>query len=286
MDRKPFLAALTAFILGGCSLLTTFNSVTPKDPAVRVARAEPFGDHARHRLDAYAPTGPSAKPWPVIVFFYGGGWYDGRREDYAFAAHALASRGFLVVVPDYRVYPEVTYPAFVEDGAQAVRWVQDNAARLGGDPSRILLTGHSAGGYNAVQLALHPEILAAAGVDPARIKGAAGLSGPYDFLPLDTPETRNAFGPYADLDDTQPINHVRPDAAPLFLAHGDRDTVVGLYHSENLAAALKAEGGEAVLKVYPGVDHAGLVLALSRPFRKNAPLLTDLTAFFRRAAEN
>jgi acetyl esterase/lipase len=276
-------ATLAAAALAGCSQLAAFDALAPKDPAARAASGIAYGSLDRQRLDIYAPPGGAASA-PVVVFFYGGGWDSGRRQDYSFAARAIASRGFVTVVPDYRLYPQVVYPAFLEDGAAAVRWVQDHAAQYGGDPGRILLAGHSAGAYNAVQLTLDTQFLEAAGVDLDNIIGAAGLAGPYDFLPLDTEATINAFGQYPDLEATQPINHVRAGAPPIFLAHGTGDTTVGLYHTENLTAALSALGAPVDTKIYEGVTHEGLILSLSRPFRGRAPLLSDMTDFLRRAA--
>ena len=282
--RFPF-APLAALVLAACSPLTAFNTLTPKDPAAIVARIVPFGDHPRQTLDIYAPRG-GTKTAPVLIFFYGGGWNSGRRQDYRFAAKALAAQGFLTIVPDYRVYPEVRYPKFLVDGALAVRWAQDHAADYGGDPEAILLAGHSAGAYNAVELALDDSFLKAAGVDPRRIKGVVGLAGPYDFLPLDAPSTKDAYRQAPDLPSTQPINHVRKDAPPIFLAHGDKDTVVGQYHTENLSRALLAVGAPVEKRIYAGVGHGGLILALSQPFRAKGPVLVDMTQFLKTAAQH
>jgi acetyl esterase/lipase len=283
MKFAKSVAAFGALALSACSPLTAFNTLTPKDPAARIGQAIPYGDNPRQKLDIYAPRG-GIKAAPVVVFFYGGGWNSGRRSDYSFAAHAIAAQGFFTVVPDYRVYPEVRYPEFLKDGAQAVRWVQDHAAEYGGDPKIIMLAGHSAGAYNAVELALDQSFLKDAGVDVARIKGVAGLAGPYDFLPLDVQESKDAFGQFPDLPQTQPVNHVFKGAPPMFLAHGTRDTVVGPYHTEHLAKALKAIGAPVEEKMYAGVDHAGLVLALSQPFRSNGPVLIDMTRFLKESA--
>lgn len=284
MSFRPFVLALGALAASACSPLVAFNTLTPKDPAFVAARDVAYGGHPRQRLDVYAPAA-GAKGAPVLVFFYGGGWDSGRRQDYVFAAKALASRGFLTVVPDYRLYPEVRYPVFLSDGALAVRWAQDHAQSYGGDPAAIVLAGHSAGAYIAIQLALDKSYLAAAGVGSERIKAAAGLSGPYDFLPLDVEATINAFGAAPDLPGSQPVNHVRKDAPPIFLAHGDKDTVVGLYHTQNLTRRLQEAGAPVETHVYPGMDHAGSVLALSQPFRRRGAVLADMTNFLAAAAK-
>lgn len=273
------LVALAPFGLGACSPLTAFNTLVPKDGGVRrVAADQAFGPDPRQRLDVYAPLQRSASA-PVLVFFYGGSWATGRRQDYRFAAEAFAAKGFVVVLPDYRLVPQVRFPRFVEDGAAAVRWAQDHARDYGGDPSRIALAGHSAGAYIAMMLALDRRWLTRAGVDPAAIRAVAGLSGPYDFYPFDVPSSQNAFGQYPDPRATQPISFARGDAPPAFLATGDRDTTVRPRNSQALAAALKAKGAQAELHIYPGLDHAGTVLALSRPFRRKSTVLADASQF-------
>jgi acetyl esterase/lipase len=270
-----------------CSPLSVFATLTPKDAARVEARGARYADGPRGGIDVYAPRQSSSAradtPAPVAIFFYGGSWDSGRRQDYGWVGRALAAQGFLVLVPDYRLYPEVRYPSFIEDGARAVRWAVDHAAALGGDPSRIVLLGHSAGAYNAAMLALDPRYLKAVGVKGDAIRAWAGLSGPYAFLPLDGPVTRRTFGEAADLEATQPARYARADAPPAFLATGDKDTTVYPRNTRKLAAALRDKGANVEERHYPGVDHAGTVLALSRPFRGKSSLFADMTAFLKTA---
>ena len=286
MTRRGFTGALAgagAWLASACSPLTLYNTLAPRDPARRAGRDIAYGPDPRHRLDVYTPDAASGAPLPVLVFFYGGGWNSGRRQDYAWVGQNLAAQGFVVVVPDYRLVPQIRYPAFVQDGAAAVRWTQDHAAEFGGDPQRILLAGHSAGAYIALQLAMNQAFLQSAGVDLQRIRGVAGLAGPYDFLPFDVASSREAFGGWPDLRDTQPINHVAPGRPPAFLAHGDKDDMVRISNTVNLAKALRAAGDEVEVNIYPGVDHPGIILALSPLFRGKAPVLSDMMGFLRRA---
>jgi acetyl esterase/lipase len=285
VTRRAGLAALAATMTSACSPLSVFATLTPKDAARVEARGARYADGARGGVDVYAPRKSSSaragQPAPVAIFFYGGSWDSGRRQDYGWVGRALAAQGFLALVPDYRLYPEVRYPSFIEDGAQAVRWAVDHVAALGGDPGRIVLVGHSAGAYNAAMLALDPRYLKAAGVGPGVIRGFAGLSGPYAFLPLDGPITRRTFGEASDLEASQPGRYARADAAPVFLATGDKDTTVYPRNTRKLAAALRDKGARVEEHHYPGVDHAGTVLALSRPFRGKSTLFADLTAFLK-----
>ncbi|WP_426168769.1 alpha/beta hydrolase [Sandarakinorhabdus sp. DWP1-3-1] len=282
--RWAIAGAITAFAaVSGCTRLGTLNGVndlTPGDGGTdRLAADVAYGRDPRQQLDIYAPTG--ARTAPVLVFFYGGSWNSGRRQDYAFAARALAARGFVVVVPDYRLVPQVTYPGFVEDGAAAVAWAVANIARYGGDPARLGVTGHSAGAYIALMLALDRRWLAAAGT-PDAVKAAVGLAGPYDFAPFEPGGAAEAaFGGFPDVRATQPVTYARAGAPPVLLLTGADDTTVRPRNAVNLAAALTAAGSAATVKTYPGIGHIGIILALSKPFRGKAPALADSAAFFR-----
>ena len=267
-----------AAVRAASARLAAFNLLAPRDPAARPGRDIAFGSDPRQKLDVYTPE-RAANPAPVVVFFYGGSWSSGRRQDYAFVGRALAARGFVAVIADYRIYPQVRYPAFLEDGAAAVRWTRDHVAGYGGDPGRISLAGHSAGAYNAMMLALGPMFLPQAGVDRRTIRAVAGLSGPYDFLPLRAASTRNAFGEAPDLSDTQPINHAGPASPPAFLAHGAKDRLVYPRNAIKLGAVLERAGARAEVKVYADLSHVGAVLALSKLFRGKAPVLDDMTRF-------
>ena len=272
---------LTALPLAGCSALTVFNALTPVDPGAALARADiAYGAQARQRLDVYVPDGLKASA-PAVVFFYGGGWDSGTKEDYAFVGRALAAQGFVTVVADYRLVPEVRFPAFVEDGAKAIRWTHDHIGEYGGDPRRLYLIGHSAGAYNAVMLTLDAHYLRQVGLGPNAVRATAALAGPYDFLPLDVDETIAAFGQTKNLATTQPINFISRSAPSMFLATGDQDTTVYPRNTTGLAAKLRAAGADVAETIYPGMTHAGMVLALSRPFRGQAPVLADVAAFFR-----
>ena len=285
MRRKSFLAGGLALMAAACTpSLATFNRLAPHDAgARRVVEGAAFGAGPRQKLDVYAPRDAQAA-LPVIVWFYGGSWSSGDRGDYGFVGDAFASRGFVTVIPDYRVAPDV-FPSFVEDGALTVRWVQDHVAQYGGDPRRVVIVGHSAGAYTAVMLALDAHYLRDAGANARNVRGVAGLAGPYDFYPYDVPSTIAAFGGAPDPQLTQPVHFARGDAPPLLLLWGERDELVGRRNLLNLSVALRAHGGQVDTKIYPRVAHVGLMLALSRPLRGQAPVLDDVTAFARRVTE-
>ena len=171
------------------------------------------------------------------------------------------------------------FPVFVEDAAEAVRWTRDNIARFGGDPGRVVLAGHSAGAYNAVMLSLDRRYLRNIGVDPAIVRGAVGLAGPYDFYPFTKRRSIDAMSRAPDPQATQPINFARADAPPLWLATGTEDTSVRPRNARNLAAKLKMLGAPVTLREYPGLGHEDLIMAVSKPFRGKGPILAESADF-------
>jgi acetyl esterase/lipase len=247
----------------------------------RPGTAVPFGSEGQ-TLDVWRPAGPVTKR-PVLIFWYGGGWVNGTRQAYAFAARAYARDGFVVVVPDYRKVPHIRFPAMLQDGAQAVKWTRDHIADYGGDPNRIAVAGHSAGAYTVAMLTLDRRWLAAEGVDPDIIKAAVGLSGPYDFYPFDKKRSIDAMQGVKEPLLTQPIHFARGDAAPMLLVTSTNDTEVRPRNAIHLAAALKAVGGAVEFRDYPGITHENVAMALSVPFRGKAPVLADSVAFLRQA---
>lgn len=273
---------LLVFSLAGCTELGAFNAVIPHDRgAVRVAHDIAYGPDPRQTLDIYAPA-VGARHAKIVVFVYGGSWNSGNKEDYSFAAQAFASRGFVTAVFDYRLVPQIRYPAFVEDSAAAVAFVYRHAAAFGGDPTHLYLVGHSAGAYNAMMVALAPQFLERQGLSNTVVRAVAGLSGPYDFLPLDVDATRQAFAGVSDLKSTQPLNQVMKGqfAPPVMLVTGDADNLVYPRNTVALAARLRNTGHEVEEKHYAGVDHKGTLLSISRPLRGRAPVLDDIIAFF------
>jgi acetyl esterase/lipase len=249
-----------------------------------VAEGVAFGSHGQS-LDIWKPEAAAAKATrsklPVVIFWYGGGWAKGDRTSYAFAGRALAREGFLVVIPDYRKVPQVRFPAFLDDGAEAVAWVESNIAEHGGDPARIAFMGHSAGAYQAVMLALDAKRLTAAGADPANVKAAVGLSGPYDFYPFTSDRAIDAMSQWPRPEETQPITFARADAPPLLLVTSDGDTTVRVKNANNLGAKLRGLGAPVEVKNYGPLDHEEVVMALSVPFRSKGPVLADSVAFLK-----
>lgn len=263
----------------GCTPARLLNAIVTED-GYRIEKNLAYGEQPRQTLDIYVPDG-AGPATDVVVFFYGGRWEYGSKEDYLFVGQALASKGVIAVLADYRLYPDVRFPGFVKDGAKAVGWVRRHIAERGGDSDRIFLMGHSAGAHIAAMLALNPEFLAAENLMPQDLAGVIGLAGPYDFLPIKDPVIKKIFA-RDDMTATQPITFASADAPPMLLLTGDRDRTVLPRNSERLARSVNKRGGEATVQSYQRLGHVGLILALASPFRWLAPTLKDVIDFIDR----
>ena len=265
------------FLYSPALLVDSIDRVASRSDVTKIAEGIGFDDKG-NQLDVWSTAAPAAKPRPVLVFFYGGGWANGTRTEYSYAARPFVEVGFIVVLPDYRKVPQVRFPGFVEDSAAAVKWVQDNIAKFGGDPERVSVAGHSAGAYNALMLALDPQWL---GDRP--VTSAISLAGAADFYPFTSKRAIEAMSAYPKPGATQPISFVRADAPPILLIHGTDDTVVRVRNANSLYAKQKAAGGNISLKALQGASHNDLVLALGTLFRDRHPVVADSVAFLNAA---
>jgi acetyl esterase/lipase len=281
VSRRTALTGLVTLIAAGCSRVAFFAANAPAVFGAYTRHTNlAYGADPQQRVDVYVPdkAAPGAAPKPLIIFWHGGRWKSGDKSDYRFVGAALAESGYVALIANYRHYPQVHMPGFMDDAAQTVQWAVAHAGEFGADPRQLFLMGHSAGAHIAALLALDPRYLRAAGSAPA-IAGVIGLSGPYDFLPLLEADVQDMFGPPALYPESQPINYVRADAPPMLLAHGLKDETVWPKNSRNLASALSARGVSVTLKLYPKVSHADTVAALSPPIRGRAPTLADIQEF-------
>jgi len=274
------LFLIACFGLVSCTSLGVLNAVAPKDDnTLEVVTGISYGSHRRQQLDIYLPKDVDELA-PVTMFLYGGSWINGKRQDYAFVGHAFNTKGYITVLPDYRLVPEIRYPEFLIDNANALRWVYGRIEQYGGDQNRIFVVGHSAGAYNGVMLGLADALFSAHDLDLPVISGFAGLAGPYDFLPLAFDSTKDAFGEVFDLPSTQPVNLVSSSAPPMILITGTDDKLVLPKHSFSLHDSATSKGAESTLVTYQDVGHIALLLSLSKSFRSNTTALEDVVNFF------
>lgn len=240
-------------------------------------------------LDLARPVSRRSAARPAVVFIHGGGWRDANRGNGRPLILLLAAHGFVAVSIDYRLSGEAGFPAPLEDGKCAVRFLRAHAAAYGIDQERIGCAGGSAGGHLAALVGLVPDDARLEGsggweTHSSRVSAVADLYGISDVaamveenlasdcavqlmrgMPLEKPELYRQ---------ASPLFWVNPGAPPFYLLHGDRDGVVPISHSEKLDAALRAVGGETQFRVIEGMDH-GRIAALPEIVRE------DVVAFFR-----
>ncbi len=275
---KTLFSGLSAILLTACSPVSLLNAMVPSN-GFTAQRDIAYGDVQRQRLDIYLPTQRSAQGSPVVVFFYGGGWEGGDKKDYKFVGEALSSHGITVVIPDYRVYPEVVFPDFVDDAAAAVAWTRANIRRYAGDEQQLFLAGHSAGAHIASLLALNPDYLEKYALTPGNVQGMIGLAGPYDFLPLKSDTLKTIFGLENQRWQSQPINFVSGDNPPMLLLVGERDLTVWPRNSYRLADKITEQGGDVTLIKFPDYGHVSMVAKLAKPLRGDGALLQPILSF-------
>ena len=271
------LAMMFGFIAfaSGCSGTAIVNALSPSSHYDRMGDLR-YAPGARGTIDLYIPKDAAADA-PLVVFIYGGGWKDGSKKQYRFVASSLTREGFLVAIPDYRLYPEIVFPTFVEDAAAAIRHIRSHLRTAGHSPSATVLMGHSAGAHIAALLALDRSYLAGTDMPVAAL---VGLAGPYDFLPLDSGYLEDVF-PETLRPASQPVNFVRNDAPPALLLHGAKDAVVRPENSERLARRLRDAGVPVTLRIYEKKDHAGLAAELAPPLDFLGSVLEDVVLFLR-----
>lgn len=280
--RRLILAASASLLLAGCRATEFFvanapNSLSPLEHHLDI----PYGADPRQRLDIIAPH--HGENLPVVIFWYGGSWISGAKSEYRFVGDALAQQGIVTVVADYRLYPQVTFPLFEQDGAKAIAWVEQHVRDYRGDPTHIILMGHSAGGHTAAFLAFNHEFLRQSGADPKDIVGLIGLSGTYAFVP-DSDVLRAAFPPPYSNADWQPIRFVDSHAPPTLLLHGLADKEVLPQEAIELRDALVRVHVPVQLKLFTHRGHADTVASFALVTRWRTPALEECVAFIRAVA--
>lgn len=279
--NKPLKALLTSaavILTTACSPVKTLNALVPDSGYQRQSNIA-YGDLPRQTLDIYLPkTSADAKPMPVVIFFYGGSWDSGEKANYKFVGEALSSQGYITVIPDYRIYPDVLFPGFMEDPAHAAAWVKQHIAAYGGDAQHVFLGGHSAGAHIAVMLSVNPQYLATVQLTPTDFSGTFGLAGPYDFLPLKSERLKTIFGPEEERWKSQPISFADGHNPPMLLLVGKKDGTVWPRNTYNLAQKIKAHGGPVQVAEFPNYGHVDMAAKLAKPLR-DPELLGAITQF-------
>jgi acetyl esterase/lipase len=276
MTRR-LLAIALVLLLQGCASTQSLlaNGPTEFDRVERHANLA-YGQDPRQRLDIYSPR--NAVNRPVVVFWYGGSWVKGNKSRYRFVGTTLAERGIVTVIPDYRLYPQVHFPAFDEDGGRAVAWVEQHVQELGGDPHHIVLMGHSAGGHTAAFLAFNHSFLQKCGADPRDIVGLVGLSGTYVLVP-GSPQERGTFPPPYTEKDWQPLRFVDAQSPPTLLLHGSNDKEVLPEEAVELRDEMLRQHLRVELHIYEHRGHGDTVASFAPVLRWRTPAVKQVVEF-------
>ena len=263
--------------LSACAPLDILNATVSSD-GYKSTLNVPYGDMPRQRLDVHVPNNvtPAAD---VVVFYYGGRWQYGSKDQYAFVADAFTEKGIITVLPDYRLFPEVDWRDFVKDGAKAYDWVVKNIEKFNGNPKRIFVMGHSAGAHISAMVAADVSLLNNRSERPC---GFLGLAGPYDFLPIRDADIVRVFSSAKDLRNTQPITYINHDDPVMLLMHGSDDVSVKPSNTYQFAERIEKVGGSVSTKIYAGVDHIDILISLSSTFRHVSPVLNDSVTFMKK----
>lgn len=277
-----------AIASNGPAVLSSLDRLVGGDGGASLKATISTGDHREQKLVVWGPAArdPGDEPLPVLLFVHGGSWRTGDPDSYGFIGRAFVPKGFIVVLGGYRLGESGRYPAMLEDTARAITWTREEIAQYGGDPDKIVLAGHSAGAYNVVMAALEEQWLGRRGHSTGDIAGVVGLSGPYDFFPFDSDSTIAAFGDSEDPETTQPLAHVRDDAPPMLLIHGEKDTLVKPRNTHALASGLEQAGGTVSTQFYPEMNHNDPLISLAAPWRSRRDVADLISDFAHSVTDN
>ena len=207
------------------------------------------------RLDIYYPK--NRDEFATVVWFHGGGLTSGENT----IPEELKNQNIAIASAQYRFYPKISSPTYVEDAAAAVSWIFKNIQKYGGDPNKIFVSGHSAGGYLASMIGLDKKWLAKHNIDANNIAGLIPFSG-HTITHFTVREEMGIPGEQPIVDEMAPLYHVRSDAPPLILITGDRELEMLGRYEENayLMRMMKVVGHEQTnLYELDGFDHGGMV---------------------------
>lgn len=233
-----------------------------------------YGDLQRQKYDLYQPEKISPET-PILIFVYGGSWDSGEKSNYDFIGKTFAKEGFITIIPDYRLFPRVTFPAFVDDVALSFATVRQKFPER-----KIFIAGHSAGAQIASLLTFDHSFLKKHSLSACHeIAGFIGLAGPYDFE-ITEAKFKKIF-PAETRSQTQAVNFASFKSSPSLLLHGAADTTVHAEDSKILKNKLEASGNLAELKIYPAVGHINIVASLAPFLGILAPTKGDMVEFIK-----
>lgn len=224
-----------------------------------------YGADLYQRIALFVPPRPTGT---VLMYMHGGGWTSGFKEMLAFMAPGLTQAGVIFASAGYRLAPAHTFPAAYEDAASALAWLHGHVAEYGGDPDRLYVGGHSAGGHYAALLAVRRDWQARHGLPADVVRGCLPVSGVYDLTTAGGLSIRPRFlGPEGNGHerDASPILNIQGAPPPFLMAHGGDDFPHLMRQAADMQAALRAAGGDAERLVLDGRTHFTASLATADP---------------------
>ena len=237
----------------------SINYLTPKDTFEKEEHLA-YGLKARNRLDLYRTKNPK-KQKPLIVFVHGGSWQHGNKRDYLFIGETFAREGFDVAVINYQLAPENIFPAFVDDLAQAIHYLNQNKVKLNISTDNMILMGHSAGAFNVMSVVYSAQSQNFKYKD--QIKAIVGLAGPYHFDYKDDPLSEHAFDPKTSYQQVMPYYFIEPNHIKHYLLVAEQDQVVERKNTLDLDIALRQKGNHSHIAVIPKTGHITIVATLA-----------------------
>ena len=237
----------------------SINYLTPKDTFEKEEHLA-YGLKARNRLDLYRTKNPK-KQKPLIVFVHGGSWQHGNKRDYLFIGETFAREGFDVAVINYQLAPENIFPAFVDDLAQAIHYLNQNKVKLNISTDNMILMGHSAGAFNVMSVVYSAQSQNFKYKD--QIKAIVGLAGPYHFDYVGDPLSEHAFDHKISYQQVMPYYFIEPNQIKHYLLVAEQDQVVERKNALDLDIALRQKGNHSHIAVIPKTGHITIVATLA-----------------------
>ena len=238
----------------------------------------PYGPDERQKLDVYLPDAPSQGPAPVLIFFHGGYWVIGHKDTLGFMALGITPAPAILVTAGYRLAPGAKYPQQVDDCRNALRWVYENVAAYGGDPDRIFVGGHSAGGHLAALVTLQTGRLSDFNLPADVIKGCLPVSGVFDVTDAPPERQEALLSSPDDAVEASPLHNTAGNTVPFFLEIGEDDFPNLRAQHAAMVGKLREAGGPVEEMERMGHNHFAISLDHGDP---DSPWSTKARAWLR-----
>lgn len=263
---KPVLAHISQQVQPLKQILSPIgmlNTLTPKD--FRVIHHLAYGQDDRQQLDLYIPMDDAVNqaPKPIILFIHGGSWQTGSKDEYLFVGESFSKAGYVTAIMNYRLAPQHKYPDYVQDTALALRWLTDHAHEYEANPEQMIVMGHSAGGFNAVEAVVNSQWLNEVNVPVSNIKAVVGIAGPYSFNFHNFDNAKDAFDSNTTPDAVMPDRHVRVDAPPHLLLVATDDVTVKADNAVKMAKALRDKNIPVQMQFIQGASHISIMATIA-----------------------